>query len=150
MQISSDTVDITANAINLSTANISGTLSASYIDAANLHVQGANIDNLTVTNAMIDTLYASKIIGGSGTYGGYLPQAAISDLGRRLDFLYSKDGSFSGTLGTNIITASNYLRFYNGETVGAELSASGVTAGSTTKTWAQILAGAGGGAAVFG
>lgn len=150
VQISSDTVDITANAINLSTANISGTLSASYIDAANLHVQGANIDNLTVTNAMIDTLYASKIIGGSGTYGGYLPQAAISDLGRRLDFLYSKDGSFSGTLGTNIITASNYLRFYNGETVGAELSASGVTAGSTTKTWAQILAGAGGGAAVFG
>lgn len=150
VQISSDTVDITANAINLSTANISGTLSASYIDAANLHVQGANIDNLTVTNAMIDTLHASKIIGGSGTYGGYLPQAAISDLGRRLDFLYSKDGSFSGTLGTNIITASNYLRFYNGETVGAELSASGVTAGSTTKTWAQILAGAGGGAAVFG
>lgn len=150
VQISSDTVDITANAINLSTANISGTLSASYIDAANLHVQGANIDNLTVTNAMIDTLYASKIIGGSGTYGGYLPQAAISDRGRRLDFLYSKDGSFSGTLGTNIITASNYLRFYSGETVGAELSASGVTAGSTTKTWAQILAGAGGGAAVFG
>ena len=150
VQISSDTVDITANAINLSTANISGTLSASYIDAANLHVQGANIDNLTVTNAMIDTLYASKIIGGSGTYGGYLPQAAISDLGRRLDYLYSKDGSFSGTLGTNIITASNYLRFYSGETVGAELSASGVTAGSTTKTWAQILAGAGGGAAVFG
>lgn len=150
VQISSDTVDITANAINLSTANISGTLSASYIDAANLHVQGANIDNLTVTNAMIDTLYASKIIGGSGTYGGYLPQAAISDLGRRLDFLYSKDGSFSGTLGTNIITASNYLRFYNGETVGAELSASGVTAGSTTKTWSQILVSAGGGAAVFG
>lgn len=150
VQISSDTVDITANAINLSTANISGTLSASYIDAANLHVQGANIDNLTVTNAMIDTLYASKIVGGSGTYGGYLPQAAISDLGRRLDYLYSKDGSFSGTLGTNIITASNYLRFYSGETVGAELSASGVTAGSTTKTWAQILAGAGGGAAVFG
>ena len=150
VQISSDTVDITANAINLSTANISGTLSASYIDAANLHVQGANIDNLTVTNAMIDTLYASKIVGGSGTYGGYLPQAAISDLGRRLDYLYSKDGSFSGTLGTNIITASNYLRFYSGETVGAELSASGVTAGSTTKTWAQILAGAGGGTAVFG
>lgn len=150
VQISADTVDITANAINLSTANISGTLSASYIDAANLHVQGANIDNLTVTNAMIDTLYASKIIGGSGTYGGYLPQAAISDLGRRLDFLYSKDGSFSGTLGTNIITASNYLRFYNGETVGAELSASGVTAGSTTKTWSQILVSAGGGAAVFG
>lgn len=150
VQISSQTVDIQANIINFSNANISGVLAAQYIDAANLHVQGANIDNLTVTNAMIDTLYASKIIGGSGTYGGYLPQAAISDLGRRLDFLYSKDGSFSGTLGTNIITASNYLRFYSGETVGAELSASGVTAGSTTKTWAQILAGAGGGTAVFG
>lgn len=151
VEISSDKVDLHVNAlnvdgeivatsINLSTANITGTLSAQYID----------IENATIKNAQIESLYASKIIGGSGTYGGYLPQAAISDLGRRLDFLYSKDGSFSGTLGTNIITASNYLRFYNGETVGAELSASGVTAGSTTKTWAQILAGAGGGAAVFG
>lgn len=150
VEINSNTVSIQANSIDFNNLSVSGKLSASDIDAANLHVQGANIDNLTVTNAMIDTLYASKIIGGSGTYGGYLPQAAISDLGRRLDYLYSKDGSFSGTLGTNIITASNYLRFYSGETVGAELSASGVTAGSTTKTWAQILAGAGGGAAVFG
>lgn len=151
VEISSDTLDlhvksvnvdgdITATSINLSTANITGVLSAQYID----------IENATIKNAQIESLYASKIIGGSGTYGGYLPQAAISDLGRRLDYLYSKDGSFSGTLGTNIITASNYLRFYNGETVGAELSASGVTAGSTTKTWAQILAGAGGGTAVFG
>lgn len=151
VEISSDTVDlhvksvnvdgeIKADSINLSTANITGVLSAQYID----------IENATIRNAQIESLYASKIVGGSGTYGGYLPQAAISDLGRRLDFLYSKDGSFSGTLGTNIITASNYLRFYNGETVGAELSASGVTAGSTTKTWAQILASAGGGAAVFG
>ena len=151
VEISSDKVDLHVNAlnvdgdinatsINLSTANITGVLAAQYID----------IENATIRNAQIESLYASKIIGGSGTYGGYLPQAAISDLGRRLDFLYSKDGSFSGTLGTNIITASNYLRFYSGETVGAELSASGVTAGSTTKTWAQILAGAGGGTAVFG
>lgn len=160
VEISSDKVDLHVNAlnvdgeivatsINLSTANITGTLSAAFIDASNLHVDGANIDNLTVTNAQIDSLYANKIIGGGGTSGGYLPQAAISDTGRRLDFFYSKDGSFSGTLGTNDVTVGGGVRLYSGESIGAELTYSGVSAGGTSKTWAQILSGAGA-AAVFG
>ena len=140
---------ITADVINLNTATITGTLSAQYIDASNLHVNGANIDNLTVANAQIESLYASKIIGGGGTSGGYLPQAAISDTGRRLDYFYSKDGSFSGTLGTNDITVGGGVRLYSGEAIGAELTYSGVSAGGTTKTWAQILSGSGA-AAVFG
>ena len=145
VQISSDTVDITANAINLSTANISGTLSASYIDAANLHVQGANIDNLTVTNAMIDTLYASKIVGGS--VGGYVPYGAISDAGNKLSDLYVANGYFD-----NIQMYRGTLRFTfaaSGATEGAvAISGGGVSAGGTSKTWAEILSG--GGAAVFG
>ena len=160
VEISSDKVDLHVNAlnvdgeivatsINLSTANITGTLSAAFIDASNLHVDGANIDNLTVSNAQIDSLYANKIIGGGGTSGGYLPQAAISDTGRRLDYFYSKDGSFSGTLGTNDVTVGGGVRLYSGEAIGAELTYFGVSAGGTTKTWAQILSGSGA-AAVFG
>lgn len=160
VEISSDKVDLHVNAlnvdgeivatsINLSTANITGTLSAAFIDASNLHVDGANIDNLTVSNAQIESLYASKIVGGGGTSGGYLPQAAISDTGRRLDYFYSKDGSFSGTLGTNDVTVGGGVRLYSGEAIGAELTYSGVSAGGTSKTWAQILSGSGS-AAVFG
>ena len=150
VEISSDKVDLHVNAlnvdgeivatsINLSTATITGTLSASYID----------VDSLTVKNANIESLYANKIIGGGGTSGGYLPQAAISDTGRRLDYFYSKDGSFSGTLGTNDVTVGGGVRLYSGESIGAELTYSGVSAGGTTKTWAQILSGSGA-AAVFG
>ena len=136
VQISSDTVDITANAINLSTANISGTLSASYIDAANLHVQGANIDNLTVTNAMIDTLHASKIIGGSGTGGGYVPYGAVSDASHALDSVYVD------TL--RIMGGSNYSIY-------AALSPNGIAAGGKTISWSDLVnGGSGGGVAVFG
>ena len=150
VEISSDKVDLHVNAlnvdgeivatsINLSTANITGTLSAQYID----------IENATIRNAQIESLYASKIVGGGGTSGGYLPQAAISDTGRRLDYFYSKDGSFSGTLGTNDVTIGGGVRLYSGEAIGAELTYSGVSAGGTSKTWAQILSGSGA-AAVFG
>lgn len=135
VQISSDTVDITANAINLSTANISGTLSASYIDAANLHVQGANIDNLTVTNAMIDTLYASKIVGGSGTGGGYVPYGAVSDASHALDSVYVD------TL--RIMGGSNYSIY-------AALSPNGIAAGGKTISWSDLVNGSSGGVAVFG
>lgn len=150
VEISSDKVDLHVNAlnvdgeivatsINLSTANITGVLAAQYID----------IENATIRNAQIESLYANKIIGGGGTSGGYLPQAAISDTGRRLDYFYSKDGSFSGTLGTNDVTVGGGVRLYSGEAIGAELTYSGVSAGGTSKTWAQILSGSGA-AAVFG
>lgn len=150
VEISSDTLDlhvksvnvdgdITANAINLSTANITGTLSAQFIDATNLHVNGANIDNLTVTNAMIDTLYASKIIGGS--VGGYVPYGAISDASHYLSSLYATNAAFNAA---DIVTLNLGLRK---TTVLTDLY---VTTSTGSRSWESIVAGDGAGTAVFG
>ena len=146
VEISSDKVDLHVNAlnvdgeivatsINLSTANITGTLSAAFIDASNLHVQGANIDNLTVTNAMIDTLYASKIVGGGGTGGGYVPYGAVSDASHALDSVYVD------TL--RIMGGGNYSIY-------AALSPNGIAAGGKTISWSDLVNGSSGGVAVFG
>ena len=158
VEISSDTLDlhvksvnvdgdITANAINLSTANITGTLSAAFIDASDLHVNGANIDNLTVTNAMIDTLYASKIIGGS--VGGYIASGAISDASHVLDNIYARNAAI-----TNATIYGNIQMSYTGSGGSSQLvyiSGNGVALGSASpKSWADILAGASTSAAVFG
>lgn len=150
VEISSDTLDlhvksvnvdgdITANAINLSTADITGTLSAAFIDATDLHVNGANIDNLTVTNAMIDTLYASKIIGGS--VGGYVPYGAISDASHYLSSLYATNAAFNAA---DIVTLNLGLRK---TTVLTDLY---VTTSTGSRSWESIVAGDGAGTAVFG
>lgn len=150
VEISSDTLDlhvksvnvdgdITANAINLSTANITGTLSAAFIDATDLHVNGANIDNLTVTNAMIDTLYASKIVGGS--VGGYVPYGAISDASHYLSSLYATNAAFNAA---DIVTLNLGLRK---TTVLTDLY---VTTSTGSRSWESIVAGDGAGTAVFG
>lgn len=146
VEISSDTVDlhvksvnvdgeIKADSINLSTANITGVLAAQYID----------IENATIRNAQIESLYASKIIGGS--VGGYVPYGAISDAGNKLSDLYVANGYFD-----DIQMYRGTLRFTfaaSGSTEGAvAISGGGVSAGGTSKTWAEILSG--GGAAVFG
>ena len=155
VEISSDTLDlhvksvnvdgdITANAINLSTANITGTLSAQFIDATNLHVNGANIDNLTVTNAMIDSLYANKIIGGS--VGGYVASGAISDAGHTLSELYVSDlTANAASVGTTVRIGGGG----NNVTIGGAKVTLVSSGGTTEKTWADILAGVGS-AAVFG
>lgn len=156
VEISSDTLDlhvksvnvdgdITANAINLSTADITGTLSAAFIDATDLRVNGANIDNLTVTNAMIDSLYANKIIGGS--VGGYVASGAISDAGHTLSELYVSD------LTTNAASVGTTVRIGgvgNNVTIGGAKVTLVSSGGTTEKTWADILAGASTGTAVFG
>lgn len=146
VEISSDKVDLHVNAlnvdgeivatsINLSTANITGTLSAQYID----------IENATIRNAQIESLYASKIVGGG--VGGYVPYGAISDAGNKLSNLYVANGYFD-----DIQMYRGTLRFTfatSGSTEGAvAISGGGVSAGGTSKTWAEILSG--GGAAVFG
>lgn len=146
VEISSDKVDLHVNAlnvdgdinatsINLSTANITGVLAAQYID----------IENATIRNAQIESLYASKIIGGS--VGGYVPYGAISDAGNKLSNLYVANGYFD-----DIQMYRGTLRFTyaaSGATEGAvSISGSGVSSGGTSKTWAEILSG--GGAAVFG
>ena len=155
VEISSDTLDlhvksvnvdgdITANAINLSTADITGTLSAQFIDATDLRVNGANIDNLTVTNAMIDSLYANKIIGGS--VGGYVASGAISDAGHTLSELYVSD------LTANAASVGTTVRIGgvgNNVTIGGAKVTLVSSGGTTEKTWADILAGTGS-AAVFG
>lgn len=148
VEISSDKVDlhvkalnvdgeIVATSIDLSTAKIAGTLSAQYIDAS----------DLKVTNAMIDTLYASKIVGGS--VGGYVPYEAISDVGKKLPNLYVTNGYFDDI---QLYRGTLHFTFAaSGATEGAvAISGSGVSAGETSKTWADILSGSGGGVAVFG
>lgn len=145
VEISSDTLDlhvksvnvdgdITANAINLSTANITGTLSASYID----------VDSLTVKNANIESLYASKIIGGN--IGGYLASGAISSAGHSLSELYVTDLTANGiSCGTTIRIGG----VGNNVTIGGAKVTLVSSGGTTEKTWADILAGVGS-AAVFG
>lgn len=131
--ISSQTVDLHVNALNVDgeiratsvdfdTAHISGTLSASYID----------VDSITVKNANIESLYASKIIGGSGTGGGYVPHGAVSDASHALDSVYVD------TL--RIMGGSNYSIY-------AALSPNGIAAGGKTISWADLV---NGGGAVFG
>lgn len=138
VQISSQTVDlhvnalnvdgeINATAINLSTANISGTLSASYID----------VDSLTVKNANIESLYASKIIGGN--IGGYLTSGAISDAGNHLSALY-----------TDSFFANNAIHVMNSGDAdsGIIINQTGIKQNGTLHYWSDIFAGGSG--AVFG
>ena len=167
---------IVADTINLNTANISGHLSASNIDATNLHVQSANIDgditadainlntahidgtlsaqnidvdSITVKNANIESLYASKIIGGSGTYGGYIASGAISDNSHWLDNMYTTDGAFVN-LATSYLTVNNNIKLYSGESAVVTMGATGVVFGGVTYAWRDILSGSGSGGAVFG
>lgn len=148
--ISSQTVDLHVNALNVDgeiratsvdfdTAHISGTLSAAYID----------VDSLTVKNANIESLYASKIIGGSGTYGGYIASGAISDNGHWLDSMYATDGAFVN-LATSYLTVNNNIKLYSGESAVVTMGATGVIFGGNTYRWADILSGSGSGGAVFG
>lgn len=144
VEISSDKVDLHVNAlnvdgeivatsINLSTANITGTLSAQYID----------IENATIRNAQIESLYASKIVGGS--VGGYISSGAISSAEHTLSELYVSDlTANSASVGTTVrIGGSGSSVTVGGAKV--SLVSGGVT---TEKSWAEILSGSG--AAVFG
>ena len=148
--ISSQTVDLHVNALNVDgeiratsvdfdTAHISGTLSAAYID----------VDSLTVKNANIESLYASKIIGGSGTYGGYIASGAISDNSHWLDSMYATDGAFVN-LATSYLTVNNNIKLYSGESAVVTMGATGVVFGGVTYAWSDILSGSGSGGAVFG
>ena len=126
--------EINADSINLSTANISGTLSASYID----------VDSITVKNANIESLYASKIIGGA--LGGYIASGAISDAGNPLSELNVRDFTANSIgCGTTVRIGSAGSNVTIG---GAKVTL--VSGGTTTeKLWSDILSGSGSGA-VFG
>ena len=146
--ISSQKVDLHVNALNVdgeiratsvdfNTANISGTLSAAYID----------VDSLTVKNANIESLYASKIVGGSGTYGGYIASGAISDASNALSELYvSVLTANSAAVGTTMRIGGSGSYVTIG---GAKVTL--VSGGTTSeKSWSDILSGSGSGGAVFG
>lgn len=140
VEISSDKVDLHVNAlnvdgeivatsINLSTANITGVLAAQYVD----------IENATIRNAQIESLYASKIIGGS--VGGYVPYGAISDASHYLSSLYATNAAFNAA---DIVTLNLGLRK---TTVLTDLY---VTTSTGSRSWESIVAGDGAGTAVFG
>lgn len=145
VEISSDKVDLHVNAlnvdgdinatsINLSTANITGVLAAQYID----------IENATIRNAQIESLYANKIIGGS--VGGYVASGAISDAGHTLSELYVSDlTANAASVGTTVRIGGGG----NNVTIGGAKVTLVSSGGTTEKTWADILAGVGS-AAVFG
>lgn len=145
VEISSDKVDLHVNAlnvdgdinatsINLSTANITGVLAAQYID----------IENATIRNAQIESLYASKIIGGS--VGGYVASGAISDAGHTLSELYVSDlTANAASVGTTVRIGGGG----NNVTIGGAKVTLVSSSGTTEKTWADILAGTDS-AAVFG
>lgn len=143
--ISSQTVDLHVNALNVDgeiratsvdfdTAHISGTLSAAYID----------VDSITVKNANIESLYASKIIGGA--LGGYIASGAISDAGNPLSELNVSDFTANSIgCGTTVRIGSAGSNVTIG---GAKVTL--VSGGTTTeKLWSDILSGSGSGA-VFG
>ena len=146
---------IVADTINLNTANISGQLSASNIDATNLHVQSANIDgditadainlstanisgtlsasyidvdSITVKNANIESLYASKIIGGAT--GGYIASGALSDAGHMLSSLY-----------TNSFFANNSIHVMNNGDAdsGIMINQGGITQNGKLHLWSDIF-----------
>ena len=162
---------IVADTINLNTANISGRLSASNIDATNLHVQSANIDgditadainlntahidgtlsaqnidvdSITVKNANIESLYASKIIGGNGTYGGYIASGAISDASNLLSDMYVSKADIYELWSPKLHLGSR------GSSASTTLTEFSVTTPSGSRSWDDIVAGDSGGGAVFG
>lgn len=138
VEISSDKVDLHVNAlnvdgeivatsINLSTANITGTLSAQYID----------IENATIKNAQIESLYASKIIGGN--VGGYVASGAISAAGHHLSQLY-----------VDAFYANNSVSIMNNGDAdsGIVIDQGGIVQAGTRHYWSDIFASTS--AAVFG
>lgn len=128
-ELSTDTLNLTVNAVN-----VSGTLSASQIDATNLHVNGANIDNLTVTNAQIENLSCTKLTG-------YMPAARLSDATHPLSELSVSE------LTTNHISCGTTIRV-GGVGNLVDIGGAGVSKdGGGVVPWSTILSG---GSAVFG
>ena len=119
--------------MDFDTANISGTLSAAYID----------VDSITVKNANIESLYASKIIGGSGTYGGYIASGAISDASNLLSDLYVSKADIYELWSPKLHLGSR------GSSASTTLTEFSVTTPRGSRTWDDIVAGDSSGA-VFG
>lgn len=117
---------IVADAINLNTASITGKLTAFNIDATDLHVKGANIDELVVKNAQIESLDCKKL-------NGYIPSARISDEDNYLSSLYVR----------KLETDEQWAHKIN---IGASLSGyiaymdtTGLHGKGGTATWEQII-----------
>lgn len=128
-ELSTDTLNLTVNA-----ANVSGTLSANQIDATNLQVNGANIYNLTVTNAQIENLECAKLTG-------YMPAARLSDATHPLSDLSVSE------LTTNHISCGTTIRV-GGVGNLVDIGGAGVSKdGGGVVPWSTILSG---GNAVFG
>lgn len=134
-ELSTDTLNLTVNAVN-----VSGTLSASQIDATNLQVDGANIYNLTVTNAEIENLSCSKLTG-------YMPAARLSDSTHQLSELFVGDLQATEFSTTRVTAPVVYIGSPVGAVV-ATLNTLGIKYGGTQYTWDTIVSGGGG--AVFG
>ena len=96
---------IVADTINLNTANVSGKLSASNIDATNLHVQSANIDgDITADAINLNTANISGQLSASNIDATNLHvQSANIDGDITADAINLSTASISGTLSASYI-----------------------------------------------
>lgn len=117
---------IVADAINLNTADISGTLSASYISGGTIDADTINVKNLNAANL-------SK---------GFINAARLSDENNRLDYLYAKDLNYTTLRGTTMYCGGT-LRL-GGVSNSVHMGGAGIrlTDDGTLYTWESIVAGA--------
>lgn len=116
-------------------------MSASMISGGILNFNDITASNLTVGNANIESLYASKIIGGN--IGGYLASGAISDAGNLLSDLYVSKADIYELWSPKLHMGSR------GSSASTTLTEFSVTTPTGSRTWDSIVAGDSGGA-VFG
>ena len=123
-ELSTDTLDLTVNAVN-----VSGTLTASQIDVTDLQVENANIKNLS----------CEKLFG-------YMPAARLSDATHQLSELFVGDLQATEFSTTSVTAPIVYIGSKVGAVV-ATLNTMGIKYGGTQYTWDTIVSGGG---AVFG
>lgn len=127
------TGNITATAIDLSNADISGTLSANYINGGTIDADNINVENLNAANL-------NK---------GLINAARLSDANNRLSSLYVDSGYFNTIQMYRGTISFTYAASSSAEG-SVSISGAGVGYDGSVHSWADIIAGTNPKAAVFG
>ena len=124
---------IVADAIDLSNADISGTLSANYIKGGTIDADNINVENLNAANL-------NK---------GLINAARLSDANNRLSSLYVDSGYFNTIQMYRGTISFTYAASSSAEG-SVSISGAGVGYDGSVHSWADIIAGTNPKAAVFG
>lgn len=124
---------IVADAIDLSNADISGTLSANYIKGGTIDADNINVENLNAANL-------NK---------GLINAARLSDANNRLSNLYVDSGYFNTIQMYRGTISFTYAASSSAEG-SVSISGAGVGYDGSVHSWADIIAGTNPKAAVFG